>query len=50
LALPAALARRGIHVLLVDLDPQASATKVLGVDVAERRTWPTRCLSRRASR
>src|SRR5215207_4886887 len=38
LGVAAALARRRIHVLLVDLDPQASATKVLGVDVAERCT------------
>src|SRR5215204_4678960 len=34
LGVAAALAGRGTRVLLVDLDPQASATKVLGVDVA----------------
>jgi chromosome partitioning protein len=38
LGVAAALARRGAGVLLIDLDPQASATKVLGVDVAERCT------------
>jgi chromosome partitioning protein len=38
LGVAAALARRGTRVLLIDLDPQASATKVLGVDVAERCT------------
>jgi chromosome partitioning protein len=38
LGVAAALARRGTRVLLIDLDPQASATKVLGVDVAERVT------------
>jgi len=38
LGVAAALARRGARVLLIDLDPQASATKVLGVDVAERCT------------
>jgi chromosome partitioning protein len=38
LGVAAALARRGSRVLLIDLDPQASATKVLGVDVAERCT------------
>jgi chromosome partitioning protein len=36
LALASELARRGARALLVDLDPQASATKVLGVDAAER--------------
>jgi cellulose biosynthesis protein BcsQ len=36
LGIAAALAWRGARVLLVDLDPQASATKVLGVDVQER--------------
>jgi chromosome partitioning protein len=35
LGIAAALARRGAGVLLVDLDPQASATKVLGVDIQE---------------
>ena len=38
LGVAAALAARGDRVLLVDLDPQASATKVLGVDVDERCT------------
>lgn len=38
LGLAAALARRIARVLLVDLDPQASATKVLGVDVERRCT------------
>jgi chromosome partitioning protein len=38
LALAGELARRGAAVLVVDLDPQASATKVLGVDVDERPT------------
>jgi chromosome partitioning protein len=38
LGVAAALARRGTRVLLIDLDPQASATKVLGVDVVERCT------------
>jgi chromosome partitioning protein len=38
LAIAAALAGRGTRVLVVDLDPQASATKVLGVDVEERPT------------
>src|SRR4051794_41089734 len=33
-----ALAERGANVLLVDLDPQASATKLLGVAVDERCT------------
>ena len=36
--LAAELARRHARALLVDLDPQASATKVLGVDVEERPT------------
>jgi chromosome partitioning protein len=36
LVLGAAAARRGMHVLLVDLDPQASATSVLAADEAER--------------
>ena len=36
LGVAAALARRGARVLLIDLDPQASATKVLGVDIEER--------------
>ncbi len=31
-------ASRKLSVLLIDLDPQASATKVLGVDVEERHT------------
>ena len=38
LGLAAALAGAGASVLLVDLDPQASATRVLGVDVDERPT------------
>ncbi|MDP9294293.1 MAG: ParA family protein [Actinomycetota bacterium] len=38
LALAAALASGGASALLVDLDPQASATKVLGIDVEERHT------------
>ena len=38
LGLAAELARREVRTLLVDLDPQASATKVLGVDVDERPT------------
>jgi chromosome partitioning protein len=38
LALASELARRGAAVLVVDLDPQASATKVLDVDVDERPT------------
>ena len=38
LGIAAALASRGARVLLIDLDPQASATKVLAVDVAERCT------------
>jgi MinD-like ATPase involved in chromosome partitioning or flagellar assembly len=38
LGVAAALAARGARVLLIDLDPQASATKVLGVDVRERCT------------
>jgi chromosome partitioning protein len=38
LGLAAALAGDGAAVLLVDLDPQASATRVLGIDVDERHT------------
>jgi chromosome partitioning protein len=38
LGIAAALAGRGAGVLLIDLDPQASATKVLGVGVQERCT------------
>lgn len=38
LALASELARIGAAVLVVDLDPQASATKVLGVEVEERPT------------
>src|SRR5690349_8227828 len=38
LGLAAELARRDVHTLLVDLDPQASATKVVGVEVEERAT------------
>src|SRR3954469_17317793 len=36
LGIASALADRGERVLLIDLDPQASATKVLGVDAQER--------------
>jgi chromosome partitioning protein len=36
LCLAAALAKRGQRVLLVDLDPQAGATKILGIDTRER--------------
>ena len=38
LALASELARIGVAVLVIDLDPQASATKVLGVDIEERPT------------
>lgn len=38
LGVAAALAGRGARVLLVDLDPQASATKVLGIDTTDRCT------------
>jgi chromosome partitioning protein len=38
LMLAAELARRGVRALVVDLDPQASATKLLGVEVDERPT------------
>ena len=38
LGLAVALASQNLSVLLIDLDPQASATKVLGVDVEERHT------------
>jgi chromosome partitioning protein len=38
LALAAALARRGLAVLVVDLDPQASLTRLLGVEVEGRLT------------
>jgi len=38
LGVASALERRGARVLLIDLDPQASATKVLGIDSAERCT------------
>jgi chromosome partitioning protein len=38
LTLGAAAARRGKRVLLVDIDPQASATAVLGVNVEDRPT------------
>jgi chromosome partitioning protein len=38
LALASELARGGAAVVVIDLDPQASATKVLGVDVEERPT------------
>src|SRR3954453_2468468 len=38
LGVAAALAARGARALLIDLDPQASATKVLGVETQERCT------------
>jgi chromosome partitioning protein len=38
LALAAEQARRQVAVLVVDLDPQGSLTKVLGVDVGDRHT------------
>jgi chromosome partitioning protein len=38
LGVAAALAARGARVLLIDLDPQASATKVLGVETQDRCT------------
>lgn len=38
LGVAAAVATRGVRVLLVDLDPQASATKVLAVDTEDRCT------------
>jgi chromosome partitioning protein len=38
LGLSAEIARRASRVLVIDLDPQASATKVLAADVAERHT------------
>lgn len=38
LALAAALARRGTNPLVIDLDPQASATKVLGVETEDTPT------------
>jgi chromosome partitioning protein len=38
LGLGAALAASGVSVLLIDLDPQASATRVLGVDLNEHPT------------
>jgi chromosome partitioning protein len=38
LGLAAALADQDASALLIDLDPQASATKVLGVEVQERPT------------
>ena len=38
LGLAAALASQNVSALLVDLDPQASATKVLGVEAEERHT------------
>lgn len=38
LTLAAALARRDVSALVVDLDPQASCTKVVGIDVEERHT------------
>ena len=50
LGVAAALAARGARVLLIDLDPQASATKVLGVETRSGARWPTRCSSRSAIR
>ena len=41
LGVAAELAARGTRVLLVDLDAQASATKVLGVDSTAGARWPT---------
>jgi chromosome partitioning protein len=41
LGLAAALARAGAAVLAVDLDPQASTTRLLGIDVDERHTIAT---------
>jgi chromosome partitioning protein len=38
LGVGSALARRGASALLIDLDPQASTTKVLGIDTDERCT------------
>lgn len=38
LGVGSALTRRGARVLLLDIDPQASATKVLGVELNGRRT------------
>lgn len=38
LGVAAAMAARGDRVLLIDLDPQASATKVVGVDVGDQCT------------
>src|SRR5215217_2273852 len=38
LALAGELGRRNVATLLIDLDPQASATKALGVDVERRPT------------
>ena len=38
LGVAAALAQRGLEALVLDLDPQGSATKVLDIDVAERWT------------
>ena len=39
LGLAAAMAERRARVLLIDLDPQASATKALGVDVDVEDQW-----------
>ncbi|MGD9795643.1 MAG: ParA family protein [Acidimicrobiia bacterium] len=38
LGIAAAMAERGSRALLIDLDPQASATKVVGIDVEEQCT------------
>lgn len=38
LGVASALARRSVRTLLVDLDPQASATKVLGIDTSKSRS------------
>src|SRR4051794_6884922 len=40
LGIASALAARGAQVLLIDLDPQASATKVLGIDVQRHCSMP----------
>lgn len=50
LTLAAALARRDVSALVVDLDPQASCTKVLGIDVEERTRSLTCCSNRNGAR
>ncbi len=49
LGLAVALASQNLSVLLIDLDPQASATKVLGIDVQVQHTIATFCSSRTGS-